>query len=276
MAEWFNSTTLIVDDRNDGIQYTGPWKRMGQRGEWDSTTTAFVAPPDGSIPSFTFSFVGTAIGVFGTAGAYRTPTVQFMIDGLSFQVFRQINTSSTVFNMSFYNSTLLAPGLHTLTAYVINQTYFYFDYLLYTPSNYSNTLLPSSSSFSSTPSLSFPSPVTTVTAQQTVRRGGYPVDTIVGGTVGALACLTILFILLFFWRRKRRNHPEPRSPSPFLQRHMNGTISRRKSPLLYGYNGELFDRSLVMQMVEGSPSKLPYLPPVTHFTNHHGKLKCKC
>ncbi|KAI0320600.1 hypothetical protein OF83DRAFT_557772 [Amylostereum chailletii] len=149
---YYNTTTLILDDRDPNIHYKGSWEEKRTSNEYQDTTTGSLL--DISNCSFQFGFLGTAVEVFGTLGnSTPPPVVKFQIDDLPWVIYQPEQDTTPIYKLLFYSSITLSDGHHNLTATVLNQQIFWFDYLLYTPSPPTETS--GTSSLSSSSSLSF-------------------------------------------------------------------------------------------------------------------------
>ncbi|KAJ7490753.1 hypothetical protein FB451DRAFT_1389518 [Mycena latifolia] len=125
--------SVIVDDRDGQVQYHGLWEHhSGTAPEYQSTTSASATPGD----SVTFTFEGTSIDVFGTAGPGNGGTMKFSIDQSPNSSYTAPATEVALYHQLFWTSGLLSDGSHTLLITHMslpgNQTgKIFLDYILY-------------------------------------------------------------------------------------------------------------------------------------------------
>ncbi|EDR05984.1 uncharacterized protein LACBIDRAFT_294728 [Laccaria bicolor S238N-H82] len=199
--------TVIVDNEDPSIKFTGSWTRNTDRFHSGS-------PPDGypfhnsthqsTTPgdSFIFRFSGTSLNIYGILHWANLGTVaaSYTLDGAATSLTYSVTTSSSnhqnnlndQHNFLLYSNTSLTAGDHTLVVNVtkcVTQT-FIFDYLTYQPSF---------STLATMPNLTLPAS-TNGTSHTTTST---PVGAIVGGVIGGLA---LLFLLIggFLWFRKKK------------------------------------------------------------------------
>ncbi|PSR92234.1 hypothetical protein PHLCEN_2v4764 [Hermanssonia centrifuga] len=143
MAE-YNSTALIVDDRDPTIQYSAGWQQVtgapapADRSEYLFTKTGAAAA--GLTARFTFN--GTGVEVYGSQGSfdvYGQPVTSYTVDGSSYATYQTPVIPSPEFTVHtlFYRSPPLPAGEHELLVTNMNGTQpnlYWLDYILYTPS----------------------------------------------------------------------------------------------------------------------------------------------
>ncbi|KAJ7775148.1 hypothetical protein B0H16DRAFT_1713576 [Mycena metata] len=132
-----STNSVIVDDRDPGIQYVGTWNQAGSSEEFHSTTT--WSSTKGTSASFTFA--GTSVTIYGTVAAVNPPnaTLGFAVDKTTTGSFAPANgMTSDIHNLVLWASPSLANGTHDL---VITQTeaqtsgVIYLDYIMYETSS---------------------------------------------------------------------------------------------------------------------------------------------
>ncbi|KAF8998482.1 hypothetical protein BDZ89DRAFT_1083191 [Hymenopellis radicata] len=221
------STTLVRVDDSDvsSIQYSNDpgWFAAGSANEFNHTTHG----TRNAGATATFVFNGTFVQVYGTIPAAGTsgdpdPVSTFSIDAGSSATFAPTPGRDDVFQQVMFQSADLQAAEHTL---VINSTidlsWFWLDYIVYTPleeEDVSRSLSPSSSASATRTATS-----TSTVAVSSSKSSAPPA--IIGGTLGGLAALVVLGCLIGFLcyrsrRLKRRStlaHEHSRgAPTPFM------------------------------------------------------------
>ncbi|KAG6909663.1 hypothetical protein DXG01_016243 [Tephrocybe rancida] len=181
--------TLLVDDTDAGIEYTGSW--MQSSSVIQGTNATSRAPVGGSTygtgdqhASATFRFTGTAVSVYGISPSEDGVVVSFTLDG-NISRMNQYNASLPDPNFLWYSQHDLFPGNHTLVMEFASDTStrnFTLDYITYTPS------------FDTLASLGLTTPGSASTNE--LRR------TIIGSVMGPTTFLLVVLALLC-WRRRR-------------------------------------------------------------------------
>ena len=180
--------------------------------------------------------LGTSVSVYGlfTWGNIGTLTATYTLDGGTPVVGTYLVTTSSQeyidgnlerSNFRFFLLDSLSAGNHTL---VINVTQcqnhtFVFDFVTYTPSFSNLASMPSlvftppaSTSAPALTTASHVSPTASLASQTSASSRHTPVGTIVGGAVGGLGLLALVFIpLIVFWLRRRKAEENLNLPSPF-------------------------------------------------------------
>ncbi|KAJ8690521.1 hypothetical protein PTI98_011945 [Pleurotus ostreatus] len=196
--------TYLVDDADARVRYSAGWEQMGGDNEYNQTTHyTFTAGA-----SFTFSFVGTSVSVFGTIDNLdsegRSPNSTYELDGTTPVVFRGRPVQGVIYQQLFYQSPTLPNMPHTLVGRSADAgSRIFIDFLAVTaPPVTSTTLQPTSQSATSSVTSS-----NTETATIAVGSGSSlssnNIGAIVGGVVGGLALLAILLILTWWFTRRR-------------------------------------------------------------------------
>ncbi|KAJ7490752.1 hypothetical protein FB451DRAFT_625500 [Mycena latifolia] len=124
--------SVIVDDRDDQVQYHGEWEqRSGSAPEYQSTSSASMTRGDNA----TFTFEGTSIGIFGTVGPGNGATMNFSVDQSPRNSYTAPPAPSTLFHQLLWSSGLLSDGSHTLLitqdSSEIQKSVIFLDYILY-------------------------------------------------------------------------------------------------------------------------------------------------
>ncbi|KAG6909664.1 hypothetical protein DXG01_016244 [Tephrocybe rancida] len=181
--------TLLVDDTDAAIEYTGSWTRSSNVIQGTDITSR--APVGGSTygtgdqhASATFRFTGTAVSVYGISPSEDGVVVSFTLDG-NVSRMNQYNASLPDPNFLWYSQHDLFPGNHTLVMEFASDTStrnFTLDYITYTPS------------FDTLASLGLTTPGSASTNK--LHR------TIIGSVVGPTTFLLVVLALLY-WRRRR-------------------------------------------------------------------------
>ncbi|KAI0343700.1 hypothetical protein BDW22DRAFT_1428250 [Trametopsis cervina] len=132
--------TIVVDDTDSSLLYTGQWLRGGNPPEHDSTTHGTSS--EGSIVIFPFH--GTSVQVIGTIGSTGTdgtPTTSYSLDDNPATPYTAPkNPGSTLYNQTFFTSPTLPDGGHSLKVTLLsNNSYFWLDYLLVNQNAVSST-----------------------------------------------------------------------------------------------------------------------------------------
>ncbi|KAI0369438.1 hypothetical protein BV20DRAFT_365389 [Pilatotrama ljubarskyi] len=189
-----NSRLVIIEDRDEAVQYEGDWVPTTIFGE----TLSMARGIDASV---SFEFDGTRIIVIALAipvdYEYASVSViQFAIDSVVAEtVVAPVYTNYTFYRV--FESQGLGEGTHTINMTVLDAPYdypFYLDYFMFQPSKkYGN--------------LAFaPSTLQVQSGGPMGSSSDKPqVGAIVGGVLGGLTFVG-LAIGLFFWWRRRRQH----------------------------------------------------------------------
>ncbi|KAJ7619663.1 hypothetical protein FB45DRAFT_931364 [Roridomyces roridus] len=215
-------STVLIDDQDPSITYTGTWVVGGTIHEHDGTVSSSVKVGD----HFSVPFNGTGITVFGTFDATSTGVrTLYSIDGDQGTVVTSQASGNGLddFQQPFWKSGTISDGQHTLvvTMRAINgaagdgEGTIWFDYFQVTGSHPASTsasqgsssTVPVSSSSSSSAS---PSP-TSPASHTSSSHGG-----LIGGVIAAAVVVVLICIGLFLWRRRRqRDFADSTSVLPF-------------------------------------------------------------
>lgn len=137
-----SSKSLIVDDADPNISYSGDWKAIGPITDRSHEYNGTLHRGDANGQTMSYSFTGTTITVYGSLDSpSRTrkglPGVEFQVDTLPSQQINATgsikhNLNSLTTHQPVYQSPNLIEGTHTITITVTNSTangpYFYFDF----------------------------------------------------------------------------------------------------------------------------------------------------
>ncbi|KAJ7720874.1 hypothetical protein DFH07DRAFT_933003 [Mycena maculata] len=120
--------SVIVDNEDDILQYTGTWSQGGASVEY-LTTTSTGASGD----TVTFSFEGTYVAVYATVGPGSGSNMNFVIDQTPATTYIAPPTTSPIYHQELWTSNVLDEGPHTLlvTTGPLNGQSLWLDYLLY-------------------------------------------------------------------------------------------------------------------------------------------------
>ncbi|KIP10385.1 hypothetical protein PHLGIDRAFT_240263 [Phlebiopsis gigantea 11061_1 CR5-6] len=219
----YNSTALVVDDRNSSIVYTSGWLEVSTTAEYEQTRSG---ANKGGMTA-TFVFTGTGVEVYGSQGSYDVygvPVSSYEIDGLPDTRVQYtapvIDPGSFTSHTLFYRSPPLSAAEHTLVITNINGTapsVLWLDYIVYTPSAATSSASSASSPASSSSASSSTTASSTSASQLTSSSSAAAVSTaaaasskshagaIAGGVVGGVVFLAaVLLALWWFCRRKPR------------------------------------------------------------------------
>ncbi|KAF8869572.1 hypothetical protein BD779DRAFT_1806857 [Infundibulicybe gibba] len=213
--------TVIVDDDDPSIIYSGNWNRNEDRfvtseaagglpfrnGTQQSTTPGDAA---------SIRFTGTSVVVYGIF-PWATPgsmSVRYTLDGSSSVKTYKVTPSSPNLvkkepqqpNFLFFSEDSLAPGNHTLSINIteINNLTFVMDYLTYSPSFNSLTTKPNiTAPTMPTPSTSQSTPLPTSSSSSTPSKNGL-VRGVVGGIAGVVIVLALALLIIYKRRRRDR------------------------------------------------------------------------
>jgi hypothetical protein len=134
------SKVLIIDDTDPSINWSGNWQTTGTITGTSHEYNSTLHRGDTIDQSFTYTFNGTGISVYGSLDTPATnglPGVQFQVDGLETQ---QTNATGAITyelgrletHQVLYKSPALSAGTHTIKVQVTNATtngpYLYFDF----------------------------------------------------------------------------------------------------------------------------------------------------
>ncbi|KAJ6585657.1 hypothetical protein B0H19DRAFT_924775 [Mycena capillaripes] len=192
-----STNTVIIDDRDPLVSYTGAWSQGGASLEFDQTTSFSVSA--GSTAMITF--VGTSVTVYGTVAAKNlSPQASwsFAVDNSIAGTYTPPNNmTSDIHHEALWTSPspALSNSSHTL---VINQTsaasagVIYLDYIISSASSSASSTASSTDSASNTPA---PHKKT-------------PIGAIVGPIVGVLVLVALVAAIFVCLRRRRREKSE--------------------------------------------------------------------
>ncbi|KAJ6571146.1 hypothetical protein B0H19DRAFT_935612, partial [Mycena capillaripes] len=124
--------TVIVDDTDPSITYSGGWNNAGAFIEFNGTTK--WASVEGSTATFTF--VGTAIIYYGglTTTDNGAAIASIVLDGGAPVSYTSPNPIPSITNNIIFNSGPIPAGSHTLVVTSTSEHTLWMDYFLVTPS----------------------------------------------------------------------------------------------------------------------------------------------
>ncbi|KIP10384.1 hypothetical protein PHLGIDRAFT_240261 [Phlebiopsis gigantea 11061_1 CR5-6] len=133
----FNSTALIVDDRDINVKYSPGWQQQSTTAEFDDTKSG----ANEAGMTATLQFTGTGVEVYGSLGSwdvYGVPVSSYVVDGGDEATYTAPLIQPGFFEarILFYRSPPLDPGAHTLVITNKNGTkpcVYWLDYFIYTP-----------------------------------------------------------------------------------------------------------------------------------------------
>ncbi|KAG6907069.1 hypothetical protein DXG01_010677 [Tephrocybe rancida] len=223
--------TLLVDDTDAAIEYTGSWTRSSSviRGTNDTSR----APVGGSTygisdryASATFRFTGTAVSIYGISPSEDGVVMNFTLDG-NVSRMNQYNATLRDPNFLWYSQHELFPGNHTLVMQFAPDTStwnFTLDYITY---------IPSFDTLASKPNF----PLASTPGSASTNK---PRRTVIGAVVGPMTFLLIVLALLYWKRRravsKRLQLSSLEGPSPSTELPNNSPMPEvQRKPQLAGH-----------------------------------------
>ncbi|GJE84368.1 hypothetical protein PsYK624_004440 [Phanerochaete sordida] len=239
------SGAIIIDDQSDRIGYLGDWSDLTSGNKAINNGT--LKELDASGGGFFFEFTGSQVQVYGVVrplAAHKTyvaTSSTYSVDGNELNTFTSPNLTQEADGIMLFNSGSLPINSHQLTVSVdsASEDYPYLlDYIVFIPaptlsSNAISFTVGSSSASSSSSSLvntalSFSGTSTSCTSFGYAGHTGAPqydvatshsshVGPIVGGVIGGVALLAILFGLLFWCLKRRKAQSEDDSSSSMME-----------------------------------------------------------
>ncbi|KAL4265542.1 hypothetical protein AB1N83_004073 [Pleurotus pulmonarius] len=172
---------VIIDDRDTQILYSSGWHVDGSENEYQRTTSN----TDIKGASFTFTFVGTSVAVYGTLDSLGHPNTTYILDDSD--PFPFVGTPKRIarYQQEFYSSPIVPYGKHTLVGSCATEgAHVILDYFVFT--------IP----------LDFPTNITLPTATTTTSdpKPTYSVTIIVGSVLGGMVLMMIV-LAVFLWCR---------------------------------------------------------------------------
>ncbi|KIM46780.1 hypothetical protein M413DRAFT_422146 [Hebeloma cylindrosporum] len=247
--------TLIVDDDNSAIQYSGTWSsntspfnagtlpdgfpvgnsthRSTTLG--DTITFRFTGESIFGIKSDRLSYkIGTSVSVYGIFSWVQVGslTATYTLDGTTVPQTYSVTTRSPQFmedygeasNYILFSSETLAAGDHTLVINItqcINQT-FILDYITYAPSFSALASMPNLTNSPTTTASSSSAPSVLANGSQVSHSNTetkkVPIGAIVGGVGGGILIFLLVGFLMRYLRRRRASDMENLRPDPLLAR----------------------------------------------------------
>ncbi|KAF9788224.1 hypothetical protein BJ322DRAFT_616583 [Thelephora terrestris] len=222
-----NASTVVIDDTNPALVYSGSWVRGGVSSEYNVTTHGTTQKG----ATLQYSFRGTSVSVYGTIGT-DTPTSTYTIDGSTPSVFAAGKESTFVYQQLFFHSPTLADAEHTLLVTNTGSGELWIDFLVYidpspASSSTSSSLLPSTTlslqptftshtvtlTTSQAPNPDTPTPIPTGSGTTTntpdqinpSSKSSIPAPAVAGAAIGVLVLIiTLIFGLLYYRKRAKQ------------------------------------------------------------------------
>jgi len=236
----------IIDDQDlSKVVYNGTWVKGGSVYEYDNTVASSTTVGD----SFTVTFKGTSIGVYGTIDATSGGVItSYSIDGGTPTKATAQAAPTDTFRQQFWSSSEFSLAVHKLHVTMVKvnnnpqpgEGTVWFDYFYVTDPTITSTmpLTPSSTS-----------PTITNTAHQSA-----PVGAIVGSILGGLS-LVLAIVLVFLFYRRRRAPKSVAQQSDATFPHGFGSGNTSVHPFLLS-NGSASENSSSWRAVEIDPTQM--------------------
>ncbi|PPR06372.1 hypothetical protein CVT24_002485 [Panaeolus cyanescens] len=252
--------TLLIDNEDGQIQYTGQWTRSLNRivsGYLPDAFPILNSTHQSTTPGdmMVFRFSGTSVSVYGVFNweSLGNLSATYELDGIIYTENYAVKASSPSYldltkeatNFVYFSRQNLDPGPHILAVTVteVNNAVYAFDYITYTPSFSNLASQPDVSSYSVTrpiaSSTSLPTQATHIQNNDppTGNTKSAPVSAIVGGVIGGLALL-LLVVAFLCGRRRLLNNAKKRRTLQIAKPYTEET------PYMYdGYDGPDFPPS---------------------------------
>ena len=241
--------TLIVDDEDSDIVYSGNWARNSSR--YTSSTNPHAGLPyhntthqaTSAGPSATFRFrgehlsllpiflffiisglKGTSVAVYSLFDYSRIGalSVTYTMDGFPLLLSYNVGASTpayqqgalTIENTLMFSNGSLTAGDHTLVidVTICNGQTFELDYILYSPSFNTISDKPNYGSAGSTSTSGSVSSTQTSQASSSTGKSS-PVGAIVGGVIGGIAALLVAVFVILWRKRLANRRSSPPAPT---------------------------------------------------------------
>ncbi|EIW61137.1 uncharacterized protein TRAVEDRAFT_17946 [Trametes versicolor FP-101664 SS1] len=198
---------IDVDDRDPQVQYSSGWRLAGHDRAYNGTLHWATAGGMSATLTFTGTMVGV-VGCSGNTGMYGWPSEAFVIDGATYAVNDEpiASPDAMEYNVTYFTSPTLAPGVHTLVVTNLNgtsPTSLWLDRFWYISSDPA-TGTPSDGSTMTLPVASAPSGSSSAGGGASTSDNRQNTAAIIGGTVGAAIGLLLLATLGIFYFIKRK------------------------------------------------------------------------
>ncbi|KAF9472626.1 hypothetical protein BDN70DRAFT_998086 [Pholiota conissans] len=183
-------STIVIDDRDSSIQYTGSWSNGGNPDTDYEGTATFTVPAPGTF--LTLTFTGTGVTVWGNILSKTVQISTYAIDGGNATTFTSTNATNTRFSQPFFTvggGTLSTGTTHTLVITPV-QAELAIDMITI---NVPQT--PSTSPTTTTPT-ELPDPSTCGCSH-------VPIAPIIGAIIGGLGLVSISLLIIIYLRRWR-------------------------------------------------------------------------
>ncbi|KIJ64422.1 hypothetical protein HYDPIDRAFT_167755 [Hydnomerulius pinastri MD-312] len=207
------SNSILIDDRDSGISYSGPLPIVlgGVSEEYDTTTTGLNAGV-----SAIYYFTASSISVFGTYGPIvdGTPSIgTYQVDDAPAATVTGPNTQTALYRQNFWTSPQLSPlspgAFHKLVITSFQNTTIWIDYFAYSGERTVSSFL----------ILPGPSSSTSTTPTQS-SRPSVNVDAVAGGVAGAAVVMLAVAAALVYLARRRRARRPATSDGAVLRSHV--------------------------------------------------------
>ncbi|KAJ7574093.1 hypothetical protein C8J56DRAFT_1173170 [Mycena floridula] len=215
--------SVLLDDTDPSIEYSGDWITEGVSLEYNSTTHGAAS----SQAHARFNFSGTYIKIYGTIGITAgtgnvDPKSTYSVDNGPVFTFAPNTTFATdgTRRSLFFQLESIPDGEHTLVMRsIVNNSFMWFDYAEFTPSQrivQGTTTGARSSTSTNTATLTGASNPTSTNAAALTEstRASLPVNALIGAAIG-LFFATCLFCGAIFYCYIRRQNKSRGNVSPF-------------------------------------------------------------
>ncbi|KAJ7040937.1 hypothetical protein C8F04DRAFT_185654 [Mycena alexandri] len=227
-----SSPFTLINDQDSQVTYSGTWPVGGTSHEYDGTVTSSVNVGD----SFTVSFSGTSIAVFGTfdSGSAGVQT-SYAIDGASPTTVTSTSSPNDSYQRLFWQSNAISSGSHKLIVTMLKvntglgagEGTIWFDYFNVTDTGVAVSSPSVSASASSKSSTGKGTSTAKSAGASSTSNVNIPVATkksshtgVIAGVVIALIVVMAFVGFILRYRRRQRYNPStltreiPPSPKP--------------------------------------------------------------
>ncbi|EIW77876.1 hypothetical protein CONPUDRAFT_75648 [Coniophora puteana RWD-64-598 SS2] len=238
--------TVIVDDTDSQIQFSGGWSTSGSYPmEFQNSTHYSNSTTDYA----TLNFTGVSISVYGTIGSFDpngTPRSQYVIDGgepVSFT--SPLNITDTAYHYQFFSSGPMNYSEHTLVVSNMGGGGLWLDYFEYqVPSTILDLI---SNSVHSTPTPSTQQSTSSLHPNKATLTGG-----IIGGVFGAFLLGALVWISILYRREKSTRRYFQLEVAAYHQMSSRELYPVVQEPLHFGNDGNPFESVPDYQTVFGA------------------------
>ncbi|KAI0334332.1 hypothetical protein GY45DRAFT_28953 [Cubamyces sp. BRFM 1775] len=237
---------VYVDDNDRRISFSDNWGQSNASAAYNGTL--HYATPRGA--TVTFSFNGTFVAVIGGQGdtsSFGWPSTSYTIDGKLAETYNLATSGHSLsptdfdYNVTFFSSSELDPGEHTLVITNLNGTWpntYWFDYIQYLPPGSTTTTTSSMPTSSPTSSGAPPkssgtsgsaSSANTGSPEASSSRHSTNVGAIIGGAIGGAVLVAVIGIIAVYLYLKRRARAE-QGGDAFGKMHYDAPVNPYFSP----------------------------------------------